>query len=221
MKRVLISVEGLTEETFVREILTNHLSRYNIFPIAVILSTKNVKQGNVFKGGILSYSHIKKEVLRLLRDSDALAVTTMYDLYGLPHDFPGYSTKPVDNCYSKVEHLENEFQNDVGSKKFVPYFQLHEFEAMLFVDPKATSGLFPENDQSKKLIKIKENFNSPEEINDGVNTAPSKRILKIYSNYEKPLYGSLVAIEVGLEKIRSECNHFNKWLEWLESLGSL
>ena len=49
-------------------------------------------------------------------------------------------------------------------------------------------------------------------------TAPSKQIRKLFPNYDKPLYGSLVAIEVGLDAISQECPHFRGWMKWLESI---
>ena len=44
------------------------------------------------------------------------------------------------------------------------------------------------------------------------NTAPSKRILKIFPYYKKVLDGSVVAKAVGLDKIRQECHHFDSWV---------
>ena len=219
MNRVLISVEGQTEETFVREILTRHLWNLNVDPIPVVVSTKIVKQGNKFKGGLSSYAQVRNDVQRLLRDSNALAITTMYDLYKLPTDFPGYSTRPAGNCFTKAAYLEAEFQQEINHPRFRPYLQLHEFEALLFVNPEITARMFPETNKLRELQEIRNGFNSPEEINDGVTTAPSKRILRLFPNYDKPLYGSLVAIDVGLENIRAECPHFNEWITWLEGLG--
>ncbi len=219
MNRVLISVEGQTEETFVRELLSRRLWNCNVDPIPVVVSTKIVKQGNKFKGGMTSYAQARNDIQRLLRDTNAVAVTTMYDLYKLPTDFPGYSTKPAGNCYNKVAYLESEFQKEISNSRFRPYLQVHEFEALLFVNPEATARMFPEVNRLPELAAIKRGFNSPEEINDGSTTAPSKRILQLFPNYEKPLYGALVAIDTGLDRIRVECRHFNEWLIWLEGLG--
>lgn len=219
MNRVLISVEGQTEETFVREILTRHLWGQNVHPIPVIVATKIVKQGNRFKGGVTAYYKVRNDVQRLLRDTNAVAVTTMYDLYNLPTDFPGYSNRPAGNCYTKAAYLESEFRNEISHPRFKPYLQVHEFEALLFVNPEITARMFPEVNKLPQLIAIKREFNSPEEINDGNTTAPSKRILRLFPNYEKPLYGALVAIDTGLDRIRAECRHFNDWLTWLEGLG--
>ncbi|HLO85357.1 MAG TPA: DUF4276 family protein [Nostocaceae cyanobacterium] len=64
----------------------------------------------------------------------------------------------------------------------------------------------------------RELFSSPEHINEDPNTAPSKRILKCCPGYDKPLHGSLIAIDIGLDVIRQQCQHFDKWLNKLENL---
>jgi hypothetical protein len=219
MNQVMISVEGQTEETFVGEILTRHLWDFGVHTTPVLLTTKIVKQGNHFKGGISSYDKVRNDIRRMLTNTNAVAFTTMYDLYKLPTDFPGYSTRPAGNCFIKAAYLEAEFQREISHPRFRPYLQVHEFEALLFVNPAVTARMFPETNKLDELLAIKNKFNSPEEINDSPITAPSKRILRLFPNYEKPLYGSLVALDVGLENIRAECPHFNEWITWLEGLG--
>lgn len=219
MKQVLVSVEGQTEETFVREVLSRHLWARNVAIQPVIVSTKRVKQGNKFKGGLLSYDQARNEVQRLLNNTSVVAVTTLYDLYHLPTDFPGYSTRPTGSGQTKAVHLEQAFQQNISSPRFHPYLQVHEFEAFLFVNPERTAALFPERDLSNQIRTIRQAFPTPEDINDNPLTAPSKRILALYPKYDKPLYGTLAVLEVGLDALRAECPHFRTWLEWLESLG--
>ena len=55
-------------------------------------------------------------------------------------------------------------------------------------------------------------LNNPEELNDGQATAPSKRILKQYTGYEKVDDGFLLAQEIGIEQMRKSCPHFNDWV---------
>lgn len=219
MKQVLVSVEGQTEETFVREVLRRHLWERNVDLQPIIVSTKRVKRGYKFKGGLVSYEQARSEVKRLLRDSGAVAVTTLYDLYRLPADFPGQDTRPVGSGRAKALHLEKAFKKDVHSARFYPHLQVHEFEAFLFVDPVRTADLFPEQNLSIELSEIRQAFPTPEDINDHPQTAPSKRLMDLFPKYDKPLYGALAVLEVGLEAIRVECPHFREWLEWLENLG--
>ncbi|MEI7846987.1 MAG: DUF4276 family protein [Chloroflexota bacterium] len=219
MTQVFISVEGQTEETFVREVLASHLEHYGIYTTAIILTTSRTIAGIKRKGGIIPYFKAQHEITNLLRNTKIDAVTTMYDLYKLQTDFPGYATVPAGNCFTKTAYLEAEFKKAIDNPRFRPYLQVHEFEAFLFVDPTITAGLFPGTNNLKELLAIKQKFNSSEEINDGETTAPSKRILHLFPNYQKVTDGSLVVKNVGLEKIRAECRHFDEWLTWLEQLG--
>jgi hypothetical protein len=55
-------------------------------------------------------------------------------------------------------------------------------------------------------------------INDGSTTAPSKRLDRIIKGYNKPVFGSLLAEAIGLQKIRAKCPRFNTWVNALESI---
>ncbi len=96
---------------------------------------------------------------------------------------------------------------------------LHEFEAMMFVSPESIAAAFSNTALKDKLMAIKAEFDSPEEINDNPQTAPSRRLRTLFPGYQKPLHGPLVVLEIGLDQIRNECPHFNEWLRKLESLG--
>ncbi len=63
---------------------------------------------------------------------------------------------------------------------------------------------------------------SPELVNDGPNTAPSKRIIKEFPEYLrlKTTVGVELATLVGLDKTRQLCPHFDNWLGKLETLAS-
>ena len=106
------------------------------------------------------------------------------------------------------------------AQRFVPYIQLHEFEALLFSDPAAFTEMFPNREGAiAQLTDIRKKFHSPEDINDGQLTAPSKRILNVLPDYQKSVAGILIAQRIGLAKIRSECGHFNDWLIKLIALA--
>lgn len=220
MKRVLISVEGQTEETFIREMLAKHLWNLGISITPVILTTKRIESGNKFKGGLRSYQQARQEILRLLNDTNAIAISTFYDLYGLPEDFPGYAIRPTTSGQAQAQYLEQAFRADINSPRFHPYLQIHEFEAFLFAHPEGTARLFTENQPHilTELQRIRAQFTTPEDINDSPTTAPSKRIKELYPAYDKPLYGALAVLEIGLESLRKECPHFRNWLHWLETI---
>lgn len=135
MKRVLILVEGQTEETFVRDVLAPHFITRNVALTPKILVTRRVKSGGHFKGGVVNYAQVKRELHLLLADTGAERITTMLDYYGLPEDFPGLAGRPSGTCYQRVEHVERAFQADIAHPRFLPYLALHEFEALLFTEP--------------------------------------------------------------------------------------
>src|ERR1043166_6292420 len=94
-KRVLILVEGQTEERFVKDVLGPAFFARNLFFHPTILVTKRVKSGSSFQGGVTSFAKFKKDALRLLNTGGPVMITTMLDYYGLPSDFPGMQSRPV------------------------------------------------------------------------------------------------------------------------------
>ena len=219
MKKVHVLVEGQTEETFVRDILRPHFESYDIFVISKIVTTKRTKVGPDFKGGITNYSKVKNDLLRLLGDTSAIAISTMIDFYGLPDDFPGMDSLQGTTCFERVTYLEKAFESDIENRRFIPYLSLHEFEAMLFVSPDEMGNVFPDIEVVNELKNITSQFRTPEEINDGTETHPSARICKIVPGYQKRLHGPMVTARVGLDVIRGKCAHLNDWLSMLESLA--
>ena len=216
-KKIHILCEGPTEEKFIKNILTPYYSPKHISLIPIIIKTKKLKEGPKYKGGITSYRKVKNDLLLLLADSSADIVTTMIDYYALPNDFPGYSKKPKGSPYERVEFLENEFYNDIANKKFIPYLQLHEFECLVFANYSGLTNVFTKKrDEVEKVKFIVQSFKSPEEINEGSETAPSKRLKKIFGNYNKVFHSQLVLQNANIDKIRKSCKHFNSWLLKLE-----
>lgn len=211
-------MEGQTEERFVKSILAPHLLTKNIFLAVTILNTKTVKDGANFKGGIINYEKVKNDLTRLFHDSSAKLVTTMFDYYGLPTDFPAFATKRG-TCYQKVKHLEDAFANDINQQNFLPYLQLHEFEALLFSSTQHIIDTMPNSeDKKEELNRIRQSFSTPEEINDNPETCPSKRLMKLFPEYTKVVFGTLISSNIGLDVIRNQCPHFNEWLTKLESI---
>jgi hypothetical protein len=104
------------------------------------------------------------------------------------------------------------------SSRFIPFVTMHEFEGILFSDCGAFSRGIYRPELEPKFQSIRNEFNTPEEINDSPNTAPSKRIMDIIPSYEKPLLGTLAVLAIGLVTIRRECPHFNEWITFLEKL---
>lgn len=221
MKKVLIYVEGQTEETFIRDVLRPHLNPKGVYPVPILARTRRTRSGDVFKGGVITYGRVRREVLRLLQDASAALVTTMMDYYGLPSDFPGRDRLPAGDPYRRVAFLEEAFAQDIGHPRFLPFLTLHEFEALLFAQPDQLAALFPRV-REKDLQRLIDEVSGlgPEEIDEGPDTHPAARILRCFPEYRKALHGPLIASRIGLSTIRGKCPHFHEWVSRLESLGA-
>lgn len=221
--RLHFIVEGQTEETFVNQILRPHLAELFIWADARCVMTGH-KRGIKHRGGISSYAKAKSDIRAWMREDqnrDA-RFTTMFDLYGLPTDFPGYGDAVrIPDPYRRVEILEGALRDDISDWRFIPYFQLHEFEALLLSDPqKLESQFYDRSSEIQRLGEMASRFDSPERINDGTDTAPSKRIIHEIPEYGdmKASAGPIVASKIGLPTLRLKCGHFGEWLGKLEAL---
>lgn len=219
MKKVFIYVEGPTEEQFSKRILAPHLANHAILAIPIIATTKSVKSGGAFKGGLPTYHKARKEICRLLSDTSARAVSTMLDYYGLPRNFPGRDNPEGNTCFERVKFIEQSLRKDISDEKFIPFSTLHEFEGLLFSSPADMAAGLPGGQSLESTFQgIRQQFGTPEEINDQPSTAPHQRILNLYPTYQKPTFGVAIALRMGLQKIREQCPHFSSWLTTLEQL---
>ena len=222
--RLNFIVEGQTEETFVKGTLSPHLADRSIYVNVRCVMTSR-KGGLKYSGGIANYAQAKRDIARWMkedRNPDA-RFTTMFDLYALPVDFPGFQDARTNQPYQRVQTLEYALGMDIADPRFVPYIQLHEFEALLLSDPSMLDSQFPGyEDEIRNLVKMACGFDSPELIDDGSDTAPSKRIITEIPEYagRKASAGPIVAGKIGLPTLRSKCDHFGDWLDKLEHLES-
>jgi hypothetical protein len=219
MVKVLILVEGQTEEAFAKNLLSGHLRAHGVAVVPVIVATKRLLTGDKKRGGYVPYPRLRAEILRLLNDSSAACVTTMLDYYGIAPEFPGRATPVGRTASEKAASVERACAADIDDQRFVPYLAMHEFEAMLFSVPNEIATSLGQPSLQTPLQAIRAAFKTPEDINDHEETAPSKRLSKLFPSYNKPFYGELIAERIGIERIRSECAHFAAWLAKLESLG--
>ena len=149
------------------------------------------------------------------KEDQSSFVTTMIDFYALPLNFPGQNSLPsTADPLVLTAHLEAEFAADIGCRNFIPNLLVHEFEGLLYSDPDQFSTWFDES-VVKTLQQERLLVTSPEHINNNPKSAPSKRLLRHCSGYDKILHGSCIALDIGLDKIRQECTHFNRWIERL------
>jgi hypothetical protein len=71
---------------------------------------------------------------------------------------------------------------------------------------------------ASRFRQIRDEFPTPEDINDNSRTAPSKRVAGVFPSYQRALEGTLAARAVGVERMRQECPHFHEWVQRLEAL---
>ena len=209
MIRLAVSVEGQTEEAFVKGILADLLRQSEVEPFPILIGRARSKgQG----GGNVSVQRLVSEMINLRHSHDA--VTSLVDFYGFR-----------DGEEATVEALEERLLREIevqipNARCLFPYVQRYEFEGVLFSDVEAFRVIGQKTDpEIERLWTIRQAFSTPEDINDDPNGAPSKRIEGAISGYRKRLHDPMVARQAGMERIRAECPRFNAWLTRLEGLS--
>lgn len=225
MARLYLFAEGQTEQTFADNLIKPHLVNSNVFMHNPVLIAHAKKKGRVHRGGGRNYAPMKNDIIRFLKQDKAKDVffTTMIDLYAIHADFPGRDEAEImrQDPFERVKFLEQKFAEDIGDSRFIPYLQLHEYEAYLFSEPTCFEYLSSGSTQEIETLQaIASQYETPELINDGLQTAPSKRIIAQFPDYgrAKSTFGPQLAERIGLQSIRTHCLHFNEWLLKLESL---
>jgi hypothetical protein len=170
------------------------------------------------RGGRVTVERLVKFVSHQYHDTDR--ITTLVDFYGFQ-----------DRRGRDRSQLENDIREAIAARtsgydpRFVlPYVQMHEFEGLLFTDPVAFEWVGDGWSAAAKaaLTDVAQAFENPECINDGLETAPSKRISKIFpeGTYSKTEHGPLIAEAIGIRSIREQCPAFNEWVGKLQAWGT-
>mgnify|MGYP005838170975 CR=1 FL=1 len=227
MARLLVHVEGETEETFVNEILAPHLRQYGFDQVSARL-IGNARQRNRH-GGIRGWDAVRKDIIKHLCEDVGSLATIMVDYYALPQSgakaWPGrceasrlpFAQKALTVQTAMTRDIAREMGDDFDPTRFIPYVIMHEFEGLLFSDCDRFSAGVGRPQLAPDLRAIRNQFATPEEINDSPQTCPSQRIKTLIPDYEKPLMGVLAVIEIGLPAIRQACALFDQWLARLEA----
>ncbi len=211
-----IIAEGDCEEEFVRRILRPHLRQFGVFAKAIKVPTSKQQSG-----GVTSFVRVEKSIRLELHHG---YVSTMFDLFGLHKSFPGFDSQPQ-QLESRLQLLENALKDVIADWRFIPYIQAYEFEALLFsapsiLDQEVCKALKSQSSRLSEIERIVSQFETPEHINGGLQTAPSKRLLALYRQYQKVLHGLDIAEQITLPVMRQKCLHFDAWVRQLEALGS-
>jgi hypothetical protein len=151
----------------------------------------------------------------------------MVDYYGLPQvgerAWPGRAAATLLPASRKPLHVEAallaDLAADIDHRRFLPFVVMHEFEGLLFSDCGVFAKSIGKAPLEAALREIRDGFDTPEEINDSPDTAPSKRVEDLIPEYQKPLFGNVAASAIGLAKISAECPHFRMWIAALEAVA--
>ncbi len=198
MVRIGISVEGPTEERFVKMVLGQYLA------------TKGIYMTPISMGGDVNVERAKNELKKIANNFDF--VTTLYDFYGFKKRLDGESKEELERRIMDSAH-------EAIKPKLIPYVQMYEFEGLLFSCPESMERGLNESGVQQWCQDVLAEFNdNPERINNSVETAPSKRLLK-YTKYRKTTHGPNIAAEIGIPKMREMCLGFHEWLCKIERLA--
>lgn len=206
MIRLVFIVEGDSEIIFIDKIVIPYLYSLGytnpMYCQTVITNRKQHK-----KGGIGSYGKFKNEIQRTLAQGNVL-VTTLIDFYGLPSSFPSFSLNSI-----AIDRIESDIHKEFNfTEYFIPYIQKHELESLMFSSRKALELVIDDSSQLNEIDKILQAFQNPEDINNSIETAPSKRLEKIF-DYDKVADGNIVFEEMRIDEILEKCPRFKNWVE--------
>ena len=220
---IYIVVEGQTEQTFVRDVLAPQMAHKGIYLHPALIG----KPGH--KGGDIRFDRAKNDIGNFLRQRNDTYISTMFDYFRIDSKWPGRREvrRQIRNgatltAIHKAEILEAATRNEIVSafsgcdseNRFVPYIEMHEFEALLFSD----ANILAEKTEIDvlQIRRIVEEHNNPEEINDDPEKTPAKRLEALKNGYRKVAMGKTVSEAIGIQAIRRQCPHFNNWLTKLE-----
>jgi hypothetical protein len=228
MARLLVHVEGQTEADFVNFVIRDYLLHCGYESVSArIIGNARLRRS---RGGIRPWLPVRKDIMNHLRQDPGCVATTMVDFYGLPQHgdraWPGRAAAVGASGHQKASVMEEALRDDLAHEmgtdfditRFLPFVVVHEFEGLLFSDCAAFARGICRPDLEPSFSQIRKGFATPEDIDDSPVTAPSKRVEALVPGYNKPLFGALAILEIGLDPIRDECPHFDGWLHQLESI---
>jgi hypothetical protein len=214
-RRLHLLVEGQTEETVVRNVVEPYFRARGYWVTQSVLVTKKPAGRAWHHGGVASWGQIERDVRHLLRDSSLDILTTVIDYYAFPSDAPGMADRPAAGPVARVRHVEEAVAVAVGDPRFVPHLVLHELEAWVFAAAHQLADLSGDPALASALQAEVKGAGGVELIDEGPETAPSKRLARLCPGYTKTLDGPLVIADLGIVRLRACCPHMDAWLRRL------
>ena len=224
MRRLYLVVEGPTEERFTKALLEPHLRDRGLWTFPIIVTTRRERATGKKSRGGGHWAHWCRDIRRLLGEhpGDEVRFSTLFDLYGLPRDFPGLEEHAADgSTLSRIAKLEHAMESEFNDYRFIPYLQLHEFEALVLASLEPLAAVLDDGDAAGvRALAHEISGVEPEDVNDGATTAPSKRLRRHIPGYQKTLHGPLALEGLGISALREACPRFGAWIQSLEQLGT-
>jgi hypothetical protein len=223
MSRVLVLVEGPTERAIVERVFAPELGNKGVYLYPRVVGKPGHKGGNRF-------ATVRRELRALRHQEPGSVVTMLFDYYGLRDDWPGVASakgKRHEDIPAIVESeiaaaVTEEMGPGFNPNRFIPYVHLYEIESLLFAGPGEMARIFQRSELEREFRRIVVQCGGCEMINDGPETAPSKRIIELFPEYKKGssvnAHAYRIAQRIGLERMRQSCPHFNEWVSNLEQL---
>lgn len=212
MTRLCIICEGQTESTFVQNCLAPHLARHGIQAYSTLLQSPS---GN-HRGGRVTVERLAQYIA--FSTDKAARFTTLVDYYGFQNADGRSRTQLEADILAAAQTLA---KGRLDPRFVLPYVQMYEFEGLLFTEVSAFQAVVDgcTGTDCAALERVRRQFDTPEDINNSRETAPSKRIQKVFATrgYSKTEHGPLIASAIGLERIRAACPQFNEWVTKLEA----
>ena len=223
--RLLVHVEGQTEETFVNLVLGTHLARVGYSVVGARLIGRAGARRH--RGGAVPWRTVRDGILNHLKSDREAISTTMVDYYacrplgpGAPQRRRSPRRRGRRSCKAVAEDVRQHMGGDFDGRRFIPYVSMHEFEALLFSDCQRFAESVGHPNLASEMKAILTQFSDPEAIDDSQATAPSKRIIQLLPSYQKVLMGATAAEHIGLAVIRQRCGNFAQWIAQLEAVPS-
>lgn len=222
MVDMAIICEGKTERNFAEALLKPHFVNYGIAVSPVEIGVDCLQSG-----GNVSLERVLHDARLLL--SDYKYVTTLIDFYRLGSGWPIVpQSGGTISSEARATEVENAALNYAKARLAIEDLEhrliinvlMHEFEGLLFVDPAAIVRVTRAHRAEGALLSIANAYATPEDINTGRDSAPSKRLITCGANYGKIVHGTRIATEIGLQAMRAKCPHFNAWMCRVEGLNS-
>jgi hypothetical protein len=223
---IYVVAEGKTEQTFISEVLAPYMALGGLYLHSPEIGISGHKGGNI------NIERAKTNIGTYLRQRRDVFVSTMFDFFKIDSKWPGKEEVDIQlhqginlSVSQKAEIIEQATLKEVMrsfpdievKRRFIPYISMHEFEALLFSDVKVLSEKI--NIDMSVISRIVDEYNSPEEINEDPQKAPSKRLQTLASRYKKIIMGKAISEAIGIDMIRKKCAHFNEWLVKLEKIA--